>query len=100
MLTLIKRALAAAIVVAAIAAPAAAYAQINQAPIGGSEIPVDYLGPTHAAAPPANPSPAASSVGFQWGDAGIGAGSLLVLIGVGAGAGTVAHRRRARPLAN
>ncbi len=99
MLTLIKRALAAAIVIAAVAAPASAFAQVNERPIGRSELPVapPYLAPTHAAA--ADQAPAPSSAGFQWADAGIGAGGVLVLIGVGAGAGAVAHRRRARPLA-
>jgi hypothetical protein len=41
------------------------------------------------------PSTAAPSVGFHWGDAGIGAGGMLALalIGLG-GAVTLAHRRR------
>jgi hypothetical protein len=97
MLTLIKRLLAAAIVIAAVAAPAAAYAQVNEIPIAGSEIPVapPYIGGAPAAEQPAA---APSSSSFQWGDAGIGAGSLLVLIGVGAGAAVV-YRRRAHPLA-
>jgi hypothetical protein len=96
MLTLIKRLLAAAIVIAAVAAPSAAYAQVNEIPIAGSEVPVapPYIGGAPAAEQPAAPS----SSSFQWGDAGIGAGSLLVLIGVGAGAAVV-YRRRAHPLA-
>jgi hypothetical protein len=32
--------------------------------------------------------------GFQWGDAGIGAGGVLVVLGAGAGAAGVARRRR------
>lgn len=110
MLMLVKRALAAAIVIAAVAAPTAAYAQVNEHPIGVAEIPVapPYLGGAPAPGQPTAPSSsseraqqpvaARSSSSFQWGDAGIGAGSLLVLIGVGAG-GAVAYRRRAHPLA-
>jgi hypothetical protein len=97
MLTFIKRLLAAAIVIAAVAAPAAAYAQVNERQIDGSGVPVapPYIGGAPAAEQPAT---APSSSSFQWDDAGIGAGSLLVLIGVGAGAAVV-YRRRAHPLA-
>ena len=97
MLTLIKRLLAAAIVIAAVAAPAAAFARVVETPIGGSAVPVapPYIGGAPAAEQPAV---APSSSSFHWGDAGIGAGGLLVLIGLGAGAAVV-YRRRAHPLA-
>jgi hypothetical protein len=41
----------------------------------------------------------ATSDGFSWGDAGIGAGAMLVLIGLGTGAVVVSGRtrRRGRP---
>ncbi len=96
MFTLIKRALAAAIVIAAVAAPTSAYARAIR-------VSIDTGGPVthpHSAGNPDTDQPAAtSSSSFQWGDAGIGAGSLLVLISVGSGA-AVAYRRRARPLAS
>jgi hypothetical protein len=98
MLTFMKRALAAAIVIAAMALPAAAYAQVDQNPIGASAVPVEppYLtGPGDASAPAAGSSSGSS---FQWGDAGIGAGSLLVLISVGAGAAIAFRRRAGRPV--
>ena len=95
---LIKRVLAAAIVIAAVAAPTAAYARSNGHPLGATEVPVTSPTTTtaHLAGPPAATS---SSSGFRWADAGIGAGSLLVLIGVG-GAAAVAYRRRVHPLAS
>jgi hypothetical protein len=96
MFTLIKRALAAAIVIATMATPAAAFARAIEAPGGGS---VAVAPPYTAATPDADQPAGTSSPGFQWGDAGIGAGTLLVLIGVGSGA-AVAYRRRARPLAS
>jgi uncharacterized membrane protein YphA (DoxX/SURF4 family) len=96
MLMLIKRAFAAVIVVAAVAAPTAAHARPNVDPIR----PTVPLQPSHTiVAPDADQAAATSSSGFQWDDAGIGAGSLLVLISVGAGAAVV-YRRRARPLAS
>lgn len=95
MLTLIKRTLAAAVVIAAVAMPTAAYAHFDLNP-GSPPEPVGAL-PLRAA-PAAHHAVATSSQSFQWGDAGVGAGGLLVLIGVGAGA-AVAYRRRAhRPL--
>jgi hypothetical protein len=98
MLTLIKRALAAAIVMAAMALPTAAYARVNETPISSSAVPVE---PAYTSAGPDTDQPAAtSSAGFRWGDAGIGAGSLPVLIGVGAGAAVVVRRRAHRPLAS
>jgi hypothetical protein len=96
MLTLIKRALAAAILIAAVAAPTAAYARANGVPLGAG-VPV---APPISAGNPATDQPAAtSSSGFQWGDAGIGAGSLLVLIGVGSGTAVAYRRRAGRPVA-
>ena len=45
------------------------------------------------------PSPSASR-GFDWGDAGIGAGGILALVLIGVGAAlTVTHRRRGGPAA-
>ncbi|HEX3975589.1 MAG TPA: hypothetical protein VHW96_04955 [Solirubrobacteraceae bacterium] len=96
MLTLIKRTLAAAIVIAAVATPTAAYARTIDAPPGAR---VAVAPPQSAGTPNTDQAVATSSSGFQWGDAGIGAGSLLVLISVGSGA-AVAYRRRAHPLAS
>src|SRR5918912_3485103 len=43
--------------------------------------------------PPRAPSPSASDSGFQWDDAGIGAGGALLVVVVGLG-GVLAFRRR------
>ena len=98
MLTLIKRALATAIVMAAVALPTAAYAQVNENPVSSAPVPVEP--PYTSATPDADQPAATSSSGFAWGDAGIGAAGLLVLIGVGAGAAVVVRRRAHRPLAS
>jgi hypothetical protein len=96
MLSIIKRVVSAAIVIAAVAAPMAAYARVPMDPIS-------LPGPavTVPAAPTASHAVAtSSSQSFQWGDAGVGAGGLLVLICVGAGAAVVYRRRAHRPLAS
>jgi hypothetical protein len=96
MLTL-KRVLAAAIVIAAVAAPTAVSARVIGPPVRTHEVPVTP--PSATPAHVAGPRAASSSSSFRWTDAGIGAGSLLVLIGLG-GAATVAYRRRTQPLAS
>jgi hypothetical protein len=98
MLTHIKRLLAAAIVLAAVALPVAADARVDQNPISSGPVAVE---PPYPAPAPAHATPAvasASGSSFQWGDAGIGAGSLLVLIGVGAGAAVAYRHRTGRPV--
>jgi hypothetical protein len=109
MLTLIKRIVAAAIVLAAVAAPSAAFARVIDPPSPGHTLPVEFAPAAsgQAADRPAaasghaadRPAATSSSSSFQWGDAGIGAGSLLVLIGLG-GAAAAAYRRRTHPLAS
>ena len=98
MLTLIKRVLAAAIVIAAVAAPTAAYARSIGHPIGATEVPVTSPTTTtaHLAGPPRRHAPPRAFAGPM---PGSGPGSLLVLIGVG-GAAAVAYRRRVHPLAS
>ena len=96
MLTLIKRTLAAAVVIAAVATPTAAFARFDGYR-ARRRSPSEPAAPCRARRAPCSREPVQS---FQWGDAGVGAGGLLVLIGVGAGA-AVAYRRRAhRPLAS
>ena len=96
MLTLVKRTLAVAVVIAAVATPNAAFAR---AVMDEPTSPYPVVAPPPPAAPSAGHAATSASPSFQWGDAGLGAGGLLVLIGVGAGA-AVAYRRRAhRPLA-
>jgi hypothetical protein len=98
MLTLITRALAVALALAAVALPTTASARLAESPAGSATLPGE---PPYTTAVPDVTEPAATSTsGFQWGDAGIGAGSLLVLIGVGAGAVVVVRRRAQRPLAS
>ena len=91
MITLSKRIIAVAAVIAAAAAPSTASARlIAAAPDSG---PVGAAVPIQA--PSATPQQqAGTSQGFQWDDAGIGAAGVLVLVGAGAGAVTLAGRRR------
>jgi hypothetical protein len=95
MLTLIKRIIAAAVVIAAVTAPTAAYARWVEEP--GAPVPVSA--PAPPAAPTAGHVAASASPGFQWDDAGVGAGALLVLVSLGAGTAVVYRRRTHRPLA-
>ena len=84
MLKVIKRLLAAAVVIAAASAPSVAYARLNLNPPVAPAV-------THSAARPE----ASSTQGFRWDDAGIGAAGIVVLIGMGAGAAAVIARRHA-----
>jgi hypothetical protein len=94
MLQIRKRTMTTGLVVLAASFPAAAQAQFNTdiapgTPPQATAIPI---------APPAVPanSPAnatTAGAGFQWGDAGIGAGGALLLLGAGT-AVVVAGRRR------
>lgn len=96
MLSLIKRVLGTAIAIALMAAPAA-YARPDQSPITLPDSIATPLTPAVSAAPH---TPVSSSSSFRWGDAGVGAGGLLVLIIVGTGAAVVYRRRAHRPLAS
>lgn len=88
---IIKRRLIAGLVFAAAVAPSAAQAR-----------PDFYLAPraapTPAAAPPSAPAPQAipsgANAGFQWSDAGIGAGGAALLMSAGGAVWAVSHRRR------
>jgi hypothetical protein len=84
---LIKRSLAGGLVIAAVGFPSAAQAMLYGGPSGAST----------PAATSAAPLTATAQGGFQWGDAGIGAGAAVVLLGVGA-LGTGATRRRRQPV--
>jgi hypothetical protein len=82
--THIKRSLAAGIAIGAAAFPAAAQADMfSRAP--GGQTPAAISAPLHRVA-------ATTQTGFDWADAGIGAGGAIVL--VGAAASAVATRRR------
>jgi hypothetical protein len=89
-------ALLATLTVAAIAAPGAGARpadQFLQAPTSQSA--GTGSGEANSSATPA------SSNGFDWGDAGIGAAGMLSILGLGAGAVTVArHSREQRPAVN
>jgi hypothetical protein len=89
MLKMTKRLLAGAVVIAATSAPSAASARLNLDP------PVAPAATQHArpaVTPSAPRAEAASSQGFRWDDAGIGAAGIVVLIGTGAAAAVVARR--------
>ena len=85
--THIKRSLAAGIAIGVAALPAAAQANMLVAGgSGGGQTPAAISAPLHRVAP-------TTQAGFDWADAGIGAGGAIVLVGAGA-AGVAATRRR------
>lgn len=92
----IKRLLVAATAIVVLSAPCAAFAATAAAGGGGST-----SAPAQAAViAPVSRATASPSQGFQWGDAGVGAASVVALLGVGVGAATVLrHRRGHRPVA-
>jgi hypothetical protein len=92
----IKRLLVAATAILVLSGPSAAFAAVMGADGGGSA-----SGPGQAVViAPISRTAASSSQGFQWGDAGVGAASIVVLLGVGVGAASVLrHRRVHRPVA-
>jgi hypothetical protein len=99
MLQIRKRTITTGLVVLAGSFPAAAGAQVNIDPAPGAP-------PQATAIPVAPPATTGNSAadetsagsGFQWADAGIGAGGTLLVLGAGSAA-VMAGRRRHRPLA-
>jgi hypothetical protein len=83
----IRRSLALATVVGALAAPAAAAAPLDpQGVNSGYHTPNSVLG-SAALTPAPEPEPmTVAADGFDWGDAGIGAAAILALGAIGAGA--------------
>ena len=103
----LRRGLAIATVVSALGAPAASTAPVEQPIPSTTNVerrPVDYSKNSHPEpTAAARPSPAHVRVvqagadnGFDWGDAGIGAGGLLALAAIASGA-LVAIRHRPAP---
>ena len=100
---LIKRMLTAGAVIAAAGFPSAAQATSDSAgyvPVIVSHASQTVLGPTDASsggydfAASAAPATAPSGSGFDWNDAGIGAGGAVLLLGTAAlGAGMTRRRR-------
>jgi hypothetical protein len=91
----IKRWLVAATAILVLSAPSAAFATTIAAAGGGSPSGQGQA----AASAPVSRTTASSSPGFQWGDAGVGAASVVVLLSVGVGAtGLLRHRRVHRPV--
>jgi hypothetical protein len=91
----IKRLLFAATMIVAMSAPSAAYAFIRDTgggPATGGQVQPSVVPSVHHAA-------ASASQGFQWGDAGVGAGVVLALVGVGVGGTLVIRRRVHQPVA-
>jgi hypothetical protein len=86
----IKRFLVAGLVIGAASFPAAAQARFLISPPGTS-----MSQPARVASVPTRPQPSSGAQsGFQWGDAGIGAGGAVVLVGVGAVTASATRRRR------
>jgi hypothetical protein len=102
--------LAALIVASALVAPAAQAAPVDPpiardavqpAPVQSAQVQhgltSTFTTDASSAAVPGNVSSSrTTSDGFSWGDAGIGAGAMLVLIGLGTGAVLIPGRTRAR----
>ncbi len=88
---MIRRRLLAALAFAAVVVPPAAQARPDF-------YFVPTTTPTQAVAPPSAPAvkpvPSASQDGFQWSDAGIGAGGAALLLGAGGGIWAISQRRR------
>lgn len=84
----IKRLVVAGTAMLVLSAPCGAFA--TDAGDGGGSA----SGPVRGAVSGPVSRAAASPPGFQWGDAGVGAGSIVVLLSVGVGAaGVLRHRR-------
>jgi hypothetical protein len=91
----IKRLLVAATAISVLSAPSAAFATTAASDRGGSASGVALA----AVIAPVSRSTASSSWGFQWGDTGLGAVSIVVLLSVGVGAASVLrHRLLHRPV--
>jgi hypothetical protein len=75
----LRRGLALATVIGAIAAPTASAARVDP---GGVD--VGYASPYSPTSERTQPAPVVSE-GFDWGDAGIGAAAILALAAIGAG---------------
>jgi hypothetical protein len=88
-----KRILAALLVVAAIAAPAASARPIDRVLPPGTTHGVDSRNDSFSPPPPAQ-TVEVSSDGFDWGDAGIGAAAVFTLLSLGTGALIVGRRSR------
>ncbi|HTX30081.1 MAG TPA: hypothetical protein VMD09_01785 [Solirubrobacteraceae bacterium] len=92
----IKRLLVAAAAILALSAPSSAFAMVFATDGGGSA-----GGPAQPSSAPSVARAASSSQGFLWGDAGVGAASIIVLLGAGVGIASVTRQRRAhRPVAS
>ena len=86
----LRRGLAVATVVSALAAPAASAAPVEQV------IPSTVNGEPSGQPAPVRVVQVGADNGFDWGDAGIGAGGLLALVAIASGA-LVAIRHRPAP---
>lgn len=95
-----KSTLASIAAIAAVSAPSTASARLNLEGSYKPPAPPVVSAPViqHPSSPTAAESSTASSKGFQWDDAAIGAAGMLVLIGLGSGT-VVARRHRTGPLA-
>jgi hypothetical protein len=91
----IKRLVFAATMIVAMSAPSAAYAFIRVTG-GGPATGGQGQSPIVSSVPRVT---ASAYQGFQWGDAGVGAGVIVALLAVGAGATLVIRRRVHQPVA-
>jgi hypothetical protein len=93
----LRRSLALATVVSALAAPAASARPIDLVPAAATDAPQQrtYGGSvnTGSSPSPASELVAVSGDGFDWGDAGIGATAMLALTAIAAGTALATGRR-------
>jgi hypothetical protein len=92
----LRRGLALATVVSALAAPAASARPIDLVPATATDAPQQERSaiPASTSSPPAPVT--VSGDGFDWGDAGIGATGMFALVTIGAGALLASGRRLSR----
>ena len=88
-LNLLRRALVGGLVIAAVSFPSAALARFDLEVPGSAGV-----GHPTVTVPPVQPGGASAPSGFDWGDAGIGAGATAVLLGAGVVASGTARKRR------
>jgi hypothetical protein len=93
--------LASVFATAAIAVPSAGAVPIDGGSSNGLHLPAGInagLGPSNGSAAPRvvaiHPTLTASSSGFDWGDAGVGAAGMLALLGLGGSAVAITRRSR------
>jgi hypothetical protein len=93
---IVKRTLAVGLMAATAAFPAGAQAFHPEDALSGAQVPV--TAPQLVSQTQAAPTAQSGGSSFQWGDAGLGAASILALLGVGAGTAAMTRNKRRHDL--